>query len=282
MRAVIVSVCTLLLIAACAAPASRTAPPPPAPPVEDGVQPQAGLQENKTPFISKSAVFFPGESADFELVRKYQYPQAMDGVQLTYGYAPLPAAKIDFFVFAAGRAPQDYALKQGMARIRGEISAATKAGLYSDTAFGDESGVSVVSPDGPKLPGGRLQLAYTAHGIPSVSVAYMFYKQLYFVELRLTAPDSVGVDALTKAGDLAAQEIVPRLHMLSEGGCETIDVDLGDGAADPNSLLKAMSQGVAQREAEGCPPVKEHPPADFEPKPGEGAMLLTYTADDWQ
>lgn len=251
-----------LLLAACVPPASKPAEP-----------------EGAAAFISHSAIFFPSETASFELSRKYKYPVAADGVQLTYAYAPLPKAEIDFFVVAAGRGPQDEVLKAGMRRIRGEISAATKAGLYADTVLGDETDATATGADGKTLPGRRLQLSYTLHDAKAVSVAYMFYKQLYFVELRITAPTATGSDALLKAGDLIANEVVPRIHILSEGDCEKVTAHVASDA-DPKAVMAAVEQGIAEREAEGCPPVK-HQPADFQPKQGEDAMQLSYTAADW-
>ena len=278
MRIGIVSIVVLSFIAGCATQAPTKVFPESAPAQAPATT--SGPQ-SKEPFISRSAVFFPGETQDFALAQKYKYPDVMDGAQLTYRYEPLPNAKIDFFVFAVGRGPQDYILKQGMARIRGEISGATKAGLYADTVFGDESSVTVTAEDGSKLTGARLQLSYTMHGTPSLSAAYMFYKQLYYVELRISAPDSAGADALLKAGNLAADEILPRIHMLSEGDCETLSIDMSS-MPNPDQVQKSIDQSLALRQAEGCPPSKRDKPEDFQPKTGEDMLMLSYTLADWQ
>src|SRR5579859_3521212 len=90
-----------LLIAACVPPSSQTRAIP---------ADQSSRSAAAEPFISHTAVFFPQETTDFEMTRMYRYPVVSDGVQLRYHYAPLPKAEIDFFVFAAGRAPQDTAL----------------------------------------------------------------------------------------------------------------------------------------------------------------------------
>ena len=232
--------------------------------------------DDHKPFVTKTAVFFPDSTGDFELYQKYAYPDAPDGVQLTYTSKLLPAATLDFFVFVLGRSPVDEAVKRGDQRMRGEVQAATKAGLYEDLQFVDDTDFQVTAADGKQLPGRRLRMTLDDHGRKMVSAGYMFYKQLYLVELRITAPAEAG-DTLTQVGDDAARRIVPLIHMLNEGGCQNLEVNWD--AKDPNSLLQGMQEAMDQAKSDGCTGVNG---PQSQPAPDEHVMMLTYKPEDWQ
>ena len=256
-----------VLLAACATPANK---PQPA---------AAAGTDAKQPFITRSAIFFPDTTADLELYQKYAYPDAPNGVQITYRSKTLPDARIDFFVFALGRGPQDQGLKIGDERMRAEIQGVAKAGVYSDLVFNDDADFPVTAADGSKLVGRRLLLTMSDHGWPDVSAGYMFYKQLYLMELRITAPAAAG-DTLRQVGDQAAQQVVPLIHILSEGGCEHLTINW-DPNSGPNGLLAAMQKASDEHvEVEGCPAVT-HTPEDFKPKTGEDVLMVNYKPTDW-
>ena len=252
------------LLSGCASDAAKSMPQTPV------------AKEEHKPFVTKTAVFFPDSVGDFDLYQKYAYPDAPDGVQLTYTSKLLPTAKIDFFVFVLGRGPVDESVKRGDQRMRGEVQAATKAGVYEDMQFIDDTDFQVTAADGKQLPGRRLRMTLGEHGRKMVSAGYMFYKQLYLVELRITAPAEAG-DTLTQVGDDAARRIVPLIHMLNEGGCQ--DLDIAWDGKDPNGLLQGAQQAMDQAKSDGCTGV-DGPQA--QPKPDEYVMMLTYKPEDWQ
>ncbi|HEY3643838.1 MAG TPA: hypothetical protein VGM16_00755 [Gammaproteobacteria bacterium] len=227
------------------------------------------------PFVTKSVVFFPDSAGDFELYQKYAYPDAPDGVQLTYTSKTLPSAKLDIFVFVLGRGPADDAVKQGDQRMRGEVQAATKAGVYEDLEFTDDTAFPLTTADGGSLPGRRLRMTLGEHGHKLVSAGYMFYKQLYLVEVRITAPVEAG-DILTQVGDAAARTLVPAIHIQNEGGCQ--DLTVYWDSKDPNGLIAGLKKGMEQAELDGCVGAKEQ---QVQPKTGEDMMTIAYKPEDW-
>lgn len=233
--------------------------------------------KEQQPLITHSAVFFPDSTADLELYQKYAYPDAPNGVQMTYRSKALPDARIDFFVFVLGRGPQAAGLKAGDERMRYEIQAATKAGKYDDLQFTDESDFPVVVQDGSTLLGRRLLLTMNSGGRPLVSAGYVFYHQLYLIELRISDSAKVG-DTLKQVGDQAAKQVVPLIHILNEGSCQNVTAYVGDDI-NPNTLLAAMEEGMKRSEMDGCPP--KVTPADLQPKVGEDVMMISYKASDW-
>ena len=260
---ILTGVC-LLLLAACASDQTKPA-----------VKAGAAKSTDK-PLITRSFVFFPDSAGDFELYQKYAYPDAPDGVQLTYTAKSLPSAKLDVFVFALGRGPVDDVLQYGDRRMRGEVQAATKAGLYEDLQFTDDTDFPLTMDDGKTLPGKRLRMTLAEHGHKMVSAGYMYYKQLYLVEVRITAPAEAG-DALTQAGDAAARTLVPAIHMQNEGGCQ--DLTVYWDSKNPNTLVTAMSKALEQAKSDGCPAAKEQ---QTRPKSGEDLMMINYKPEDWQ
>jgi hypothetical protein len=258
-----------LTLAGCVAPGAQPAP--------------AGASPSGTQlFISKSAVFFPESAPGFTLASKYQYPDVSAGVQLTYAAATLPQAKLDFFVYAIGRGPQDAALQRGMEDIHLGVDEAQRRGMYSEVVFGTESGIEVPAADGGTLKGRQQPLTFTDKYGSYVSAGYIFYKQLYIIEMRISAPDLLTPEILAKTGDLAVKEIVPLIHVLNKGSCQDVDVAIDtNGPGDFSArMAAATSKAVAERKAEGCP-VDADALITAGPKQGEGVFILEYTAANW-
>lgn len=197
-------------------------------------------------------------------------------MQLTYNSRTLPTAKLDLFVFVLGRAPVDEAVKRGDERMRGEVQAATKAGVYEDLQFTDDTDFPLSTAEGENLPGRRLRMTLGEHGRKLVSAGYMFYKQLYLVEVRITAPAEAG-DTLTQVGDDAARRIVPLIHIQNEGGCQ--DLAISWDGKDPNGLLTGLSKGMEQAKLDGCAGAKGQ---QARPNADEDVMTITYKPEDWQ
>jgi hypothetical protein len=262
-RTAILAAASLLLLAACASDQTKPAPK------------AAAAKGTDKPLITRSFVFFPDSAGDFELYQKYAYPDAPDGVQLTYTAKTLPSAKLDIFVFVLGRGPVDQAIQYGDRRMRGEVQAATKAGLYEDLQFTDDTDFPLATDDGKTLPGKRLRMTLAEHGHKMVSAGYMYYKQLYLVEVRITAPAEAG-DAFTQVSDAAARTLVPLIHMQNEGGCQ--DLTVFWDSKDPKGLITAMGKALEQAKSDGCPAAKEE---QTQPEAGEDVMTITYKPEDW-
>lgn len=264
MRKLILTGSALFLLAGCAGQPAKPA------------QAAGNSAPSGKPLITQSRVFFPDTAGDFELFQKYAYPDAPDGVQITYTSKTLPKAKLDIFVFALGRSPVDQAITMGDQRMRGEVQAATKAGLYQNLQFTDDADFQIPVAKGTALPGRRLRMTLIAGGHNMLSAGYMFYKQLYLVEVRITAPAEAG-DTFTQVGDDAARTLVPLIRLQNEGGCQ--DVTIHWDGKDPNGLLNAMSKSLEQTESDGCPGPKQ---LQIKPNPGEDMELITYKPEDWQ
>ncbi len=270
MRHLIIASSLALLLAGCATQSPRQAAAP------------TGSADNG-PFISRSAVFFPDTAPGFELAAKYKYPDVHEGIQITYRSQDLPAAKLDFFVYVLGRGPEDEAVARGMQDIRQGVDAAQSAGMYKDVKYGDAAAIDAGSGDGRTLHGMKLPLSFivTKDGGRFLSVGYMFYKQLYLVELRISAPDASGA-AVEKVGDQAVATLLPLIRVVSAGACA--DLTVGVSSQDlqsPNGLLDAVKRASADAAKDNCPN-KHLSDADSSPKPGEHVEMLEYSLSDWQ
>jgi len=264
MRKSIPTILALCLLVGCA---GRPAKPSPA---------ASTPAPSEKPLITQSRVFFPDTVGDFELYQKYVYPDAPDGVQLTYTSKTLPSAKLDIFVFALGRGPADQAVKMGDQRMRGEVQAATKAGLYQNLQFIDDADFQISPADGKPLTGRRLRMTLMDAGHEMVSAGYMFYKQLYLVEVRITALAAAG-GTLTQVGDDAARTLVPLIHLQNQGGCQ--DITVSWDTKDPKGLVDALSKSLEQTKSDGCPAPKEQ---QTQPGSEEDMEVITYKPEDWQ
>ena len=131
---------------------------------------------------------------------------------------------------------------------------------------------------------GRRRAIALLHGEePRQSLAYLFYRQLYLVKVRASAPLAAGSDAAFVAlVDKAVRTLVPAIEIHHEGACGNAIVYVPEagapadaGAADTG---KQMMSELVRVQREGCAASlgKLEPPAGF------GQQEIRYPPDTWK
>ena len=305
MRFNLVTIAGMMLLTGCA---THTAAPQPA----QTQTPKPVLLEQ--PFIERSAIFFPEKSATFTLANTHQYDNSMLGVALHYVEANAAASRIDIFVFPYGRAPATRVLDDGVRIIRNEIERVQASGLYTGVKFGSTEDATVVGSRAAQLPGNvmapqitipgrRFPIAFVMDSKTYSSIAYMFYRYLYFIEVRISLPTDSAIRP-ESIGEKLTTEVVSHIRIDNAGSCggpihavEVKQLPEGQpGTADPVSVdgytfLVLPNATKEQLEQEmltsffrvnegGCSSGKIEDDKE-KPRAGERVLWLKFTKGDW-
>ncbi|MGD8379181.1 MAG: hypothetical protein PVI56_06205 [Gammaproteobacteria bacterium] len=242
-------------------------------------QPTRQTESKKTApqaFIDRSVIYYPLSGDTFEFAREYTYPNVSSGMQLTYRAAELPDARIDIFVYPIGDVPQDQALARDLNDVRSGVDGMVKRGRYADVKYGDLTEFNVSLKNGSALHGKRLLLAFGLDGSPKTSAAYLAYKQLYLLEMRITVPADSG-DMLENVGDRIASETFRKIHILNEGTCALQGMPIGGDAAQ---VRQAFTSWIMHAVEISC--VTELKPENFQPGKNEGVQILEFQPENWR
>lgn len=260
MRKSLIVILATMLLAGCAQNAVRHS---------DNKKPEPGA------FIDRSVIYYPKSGDNFELVKEHTYSDVSAGIQLTYKADDLPDAKIDIFVYPIGDVSREQALARDVNDVRAGVKGMAERGIYSDVKFGELSDFNPSIEDGKHLRGKRLLLRFVHNGSPMASAAYLAYKQLYLLELRITAPADAA-QALKDVGDSIATEIFPKIHILNEGTCAVLRMPSG---GDSDQIQEALIAGFQHISEISC--VTDFTPDNFKPGENEGLQVLKFQSDDW-
>jgi hypothetical protein len=197
-----------------------------------------------------------GTYADLEFGEAEAFTVPIDAT--TQGEADLPAG-------AGGDAPADEAppADPGDAEAAQEVDQIL--GWLAQSGAGDTT-----------VPGRRRPHSFLFGGQPGNSLSYLFYRQLYLVKVRASAPESV----LSAAGlrdhvDRAVAALVPAIAITNVGDCGVAYVQT-DGPQEATMKSLVLETGRLQRE--GC--ASEVPAA---PVPADHRRLeLVFAADAWK
>lgn len=301
MRIKIVAIVAMMSLAGCAT----------RPSVSQSVQTQAPKPKSEVrPFIERSAIFFPKKSTTFTLANTYQYPNPMLGIALHYAAENALHSRVDIFVFPYGRAPATRALDDGVMIVRNDIEHVQVSGVYSDVKFGSTEDATFVEHRATQLPGNIMapQIAIPGRKFPITfvmgnkaysSLAFVFYRYLYFIEVRITLPtdDPVCPESI---GDKLVDEVIQNIRIDNAGSCggpiKAVEPEGQPGTADPVSadgytflvLPNATKNQLEQemitsffRVAEGGCSSGTIDNDKEKPHAGERVLWLKFTKDDW-
>ena len=222
-------------------------------------------------YVETTHIVAPKHVGGFSLKRSSFDPQAKySGAGFTYRSDEAPHPTISVFVYPAGRMAQADALRDGMIAFREDLRLAEEAGTYSDLqvlaagAFplsgSDEASASNgdSSPDAEllatiakagRIDGERLQLRLRLPGRDGdiQSAGFLFYKQLYYFKVRVSADaTSMPGDAFLAFADTAARTLVPAIQAVNIGDCAnaTITIPAGGSAEDGARALARDAEVV--------------------------------------
>lgn len=237
-------------------------------------------------FMESSLVLVPETVGEFRLVSSNDYPGHPEwGAGMRYAHPDFPDVLVDLYVFPVGRTDSGDALDSGMAQFRGELSAMTDQGRYTDLAYGDETAFNLASigadgrvespdpspgkgPDEAAAPpddeqeilaaiagveasldpavGRKLPLRFARDGEPLDSVAYLFYRGLYLYKGRVsTSARAMPQDSFDRFANHAMARLVPAVAVRSTGGCHQTTISVNPDAS-PEQMQTQLMLGAAE------------------------------------
>ncbi len=265
------------------------------------------------PFIETSYIIAPLAVGDFTLEEsEYDERNKASGAGFRYALKGHQESRIDVFVYPAGLEAQADAIRQGMAEFKAGIQSAEQAGYYTDVRMADETDFPLLAAPGPgtqaiepspapasgdggreailrglveaNAPMGRklrMQLNMQPLGMPMHSDGFLFYKQLYFFKVRVSAArERIDEDAFQALADNAARTLVSTIEVDNIGGCldNTIEVP---SDADPDAIARILVQRTAEIQGKSC--YDSAATAEIAKKSKDARVVdITYDPGDWK
>lgn len=133
------------------------------------------------------------------------------------------------------------------------------------------------------LKGSKRPLSLTMENIPSQSLAYAFYRHLFLISVRATAPagamPSASFETLV---DRAVKDLVPAMQIENYGSCGsmvvTLDHHSGNKDADAQQGAAELMRELGRIQREGC----ANKPGPATPTPaGSERQTIVYPAGTW-
>ena len=222
------------------------------------------------PYIEVSYVSAPRAVADFALERSSYDPAAKRaGAGFGYRSRKEPQATATVFVYPAGRTGQAEAVESGMQALHGELKQAVAAGIYAqlqelgeepfplaaDVAPGKgtnaiDTAVIQAMAKAEQIRGTRLRLSmqHVSSNQPLHSNAYLFYKQLYYFKLRISADQaSMSREAFDALADRAARSLIPAVQVANVGGCAASTMYVAPTGTPEQSVVQLATQMALQK-----------------------------------
>jgi hypothetical protein len=236
------------------------------------------------PFIETSYIIAPLGVGDFTLEdSEYDERNKAGGAGFRYALKGHQESRIDVFVYPAGLEAQADAIRQGMAEFKAGIQSAEQAGYYTDVRMVDEAdfpllaapgqGAQAAEPspatssgDGGReailrglveanVPVGRklrMQLDMQPLGMPMHSDGFLFYKQLYFFKVRVSAArERIDGAAFQALADAAARTLVRAIEVDNIGGCLDNTIEVPADAA-PDAIATLLVRRSAEMQGKNC------------------------------
>ncbi|SEW19865.1 hypothetical protein SAMN04515660_2917 [Luteibacter sp. 329MFSha] len=266
------------------------------------------MQEHRG-VVDDTWIVAPRRLADATLAAVKNYADEGDiaaGVSLRYHIDNADWLIADVFIYPAGEGDNAAMLKRAAEDFRESVAFAERQQIYRNVWWGDESAYTANLAGGRKAEGRFLPIVFDAQQDMLTSRAYLFYRKLYFVKIRLsTAVEAV--DSLAENADRFVASLLDGVDIVSVGNCgRRMDIlvatpgqappaDLKDGvSADGyrvllpanragststrSQLAKVMSLAAARQQATGCTTLEYNPPLEN----GTRAVLhLSFQPEDW-
>lgn len=255
------------------------------------------------PFIESSYVIAPYQVEDFTLERSsYDPDDRSAGAGFSYRSRRAPDVAISLFVYPAGLAEPQVALKRGMQALQGDLTQAVASGIYAQLQVLDQAPFALSAEAAPAKPANsidaaviraiaeasqlhgqrlRLDLLNVSRGQPLHSSAYLFYKQLYFFKLRISTDRThLTREAFDTLADRAARSLVPALEVVNVGGCAGGTVYVDPDAAPEQGAIQLATQ-MTRLNGYNC--LGSAAKADLQTRAGNASVIeIAYDAGDWK
>lgn len=256
------------------------------------------------PYVASAYVIAPRQVGDFSLVRSnFDAGNRLAGVSLLYALKDHPEATINLYVYAAGRLDPETAVVEGMQAFGEGMKRAVTDGTYSSQrALAPAVPFLLTAADAPRpaapgeldaavldaiakadqVPGQKLRLELHRPGrdVPLRSSAYLFYKQLHFFKVRISAwAPEVAADTFDALADQAARALVPAVRVANVGGCANATLYVDPKAGDAQ-IAVALSRQLGLQQGYNCHASATE--AGIDDRRGDAEVVeIPYYADDW-
>lgn len=266
--------CLLATLLTLATATAARADQPPARPGPAAAQP---------PLITTSHLLAPLRVDDFVLENTmYDESRKYAGAGFRYDLPGYGAVRFDVFVYPAGRLPADEALARGMPDFKRDLELAQQSGFVKDLVILSEDAFPLQRPEpetaAAAAPEGKpddaigATLAMIAHAykpigrrlrmrdvlvdergdFPIHSNGYLFYRQLYFYKVRVSAGRAlISEDEFETLADRAARTLVPAIEVINLGACANRDIEVSPDA-NPDDFAATLMRRMAQFDSENC------------------------------
>jgi len=237
-------------------------------------------------FVDQSIVTYPKSPGPYRLVHDdYDPAHYADGVSLDYTRSDLPGLRLSIYVYPRGRAVDTQAVADAMTEIESEIRAIEQRKTYSHLQFGNAVDFDVAAPPSPAPTVGlKRALTMTVDGTPSQSLAYVFYRNLFLISVRATAPAAAASPAdFTAVVDQAVRDLVPIMDIRNFGTCGNINISVEEKSADQKQRTEAnakqMLLEIGRLDREHC--AGNAGSVDTRPPKGYAQKIIVYPAGTW-
>lgn len=255
------------------------------------------------PYVETSYLIAPRQVADFALEKASFNPaRKYAGAGFRYRLDGHPAIRIDIYVYPAGRMSQAQAMDSGMKDFHAGLEQAVDQGTYSHLTVLDQTPFTLTPPAEEKVPANafdaqvinaiaemeqingnrlRLELGRAAPGMAVHSNGYLFYKQLHYFKLRISAsPEGLSQEAFDALTDRAARILVPALQAANVGGCANATITLS-ADAPPEQMALAMVRQSRMHRGYNCH-LDDAAAIPAERRAASEVIQISYSADEWK
>lgn len=228
------------------------------------------------------------------------------GVSLRYRIDNADWIIADVFIYPAGEGDNATMLGRAMEDFRESVAFAERQQIYRNVWWGDESSYTALLPGGKKLEGRFLPIVFDSQQDMLTSRAYLFYRKLYFVKIRLSTTVEA-VDSLAENADRFIGSLLDGIDIVSVGTCgrkmdivvtppgQSPPAGLKDGVSSDGyrMLLRADRRGTTahatqmaktaalaakRQQANGCTSLEYEPPRDDDTRT---VLHLSFGPNDW-
>ncbi|KIQ25880.1 hypothetical protein RT95_13580 [Xanthomonas campestris] len=214
-----------------------------------------------------------------------------------------PDLSIDVFVYPLGQRDQTQAIAEGMAAFRKDLASAMTQGSYSRLdeldqttlilptndapaaapANGTDAKIIAAIADAQRVVGEKLRLRtqLSSTGKPMRSNGYLFYKQLYYFKVRVSADeDAVAQDAFESLANQAALTLVPAIQVTSIGRCAKASIRV-DTDATPEEQAVALARQIKTHLGFNCHGTLKEAGIEDAARTAD-VVEIAYDAGDWK
>jgi hypothetical protein len=191
--------------------------------------PQAAVEgdgRDQRLFIEESAVDVPERIDGATLINVMREAETAWGINAFYRLDALPEARLDLFVYPAGRMPAEEGARRGQREFVSGLEEIRSQGLGSVDILGEEP-FPISLSDASTLDAYKTRLRVGPEDQRRPSLAYLTWRRDYFLKLRVTG-EAGGEAALERVADEVARQLLPRAEIRHVGNCLGITIQKVD------------------------------------------------------